>query len=148
MFTRGWGLMASCVKELARIAARGELDSIFVFMSSATDPYQGAERQWRLSRACLDVFTDYPPGLLILQTRSPMVKDDFDRIAGLGERCWLNFTLETDLDEVRRTVTPRCPSIGQRTTLLRTRWTPASTSRSPSAPVCPIRTSKRLASCC
>ena len=88
-------------------------------MSSATDPYQGAERQWRLSRACLDAFIDFPPGLLILQTRSPLVQDDFDRIAALGDRCWLNFTLETDLDEVRRAMTPRCPSIPQRLALLR-----------------------------
>ncbi len=106
-------------KELARFAARDELDDLFIFMSSATDPYQGAERQWRLSRACLDAFIDFPPGLLILQTRSSLVQDDFDRIAALGERCWLNFTLETDLDEVRRAMTPRCPSISQRLTLLR-----------------------------
>jgi len=83
-------------------------------MSSATDPYQGLERRWRLSRACLDVFLDYPPGLLVVQTRSPLVADDFDRLQALGARCWLNFTLETDLDTVRQQVTPRCPSIPQR----------------------------------
>ena len=106
-------------KELARFAVREKLDDLFIFMSSATDPYQGVERQWRLSRACLDAFIDFPPCLLILQTRSPLVQDDFDRIAALGERCWLNFTLETDLDEVRRAMTPYCPSISQRFALLR-----------------------------
>jgi DNA repair photolyase len=101
-------------RELARHAAAERLDGLAIFMSSATDPYQGAERKWRLSRACLEVLGEYPPGLLVVQTRSPLVADDFDRLRALDSRCWLNFTLETDRDEVRRALTPRCPSIAQR----------------------------------
>lgn len=108
------GIAEKLRQELKRLAAKGELATTAIFMSSATDPYQGLERHWRLSRACLDVFLDYPPGLLVVQTRSPLVADDFDRLLTLGSRCWLNFTLETDLDEVRQRVTPRCPSIPQR----------------------------------
>jgi DNA repair photolyase len=108
------GIAERLRKELQRFARRGELDQLSIFMSSATDPYQGLERRWRLTRACLDVFADYQPGLLVVQTRSPLVRDDFDRLRRLGERCWLNFTLETDLDEVRRIVTPRCPPIPRR----------------------------------
>jgi DNA repair photolyase len=108
------GIAEKLRQELKRLAAKGELATTAIFMSSATDPYQGLERHWRLSRACLDVFLDYPPGLLVVQTRSPLVADDFDRLLTLGSCCWLNFTLETDLDEVRQRVTPRCPSIPQR----------------------------------
>ena len=100
--------------ELKRHAARNTLDGLAIFMSSATDPYQGSERQWRLSRACLEVMIDYPPGLLVVQTRSPLVADDFARLQALGSRCWLNFTVETDRDEVRRVLTPRCASIVKR----------------------------------
>lgn len=100
--------------ELKRHAARGTLDGLAIFMSSATDPYQGAERKWRLTRACLEVMAEYTPGLLVVQTRSPLVADDFERIKALGVRCWLNFTLETDREDVRRALTPRCPSISQR----------------------------------
>lgn len=113
------GIAERLRKELTRFAARDELDNLAIFMSSATDPYQGAERKWRLSRACLDAFLDHPPGLLVLQTRSPLVADDLDRIARLGDRCWLNFTVETDRDDVRRAMTPRCPSIERRLALLR-----------------------------
>lgn len=108
------GIAEKLRQELQRLATKGQLAATAIFMSSATDPYQGLERRWRLSRACLDVFLDYPPGLLVVQTRSPLVADDFDRLRALGLRCWLNFTLETDLDEVRQQVTPRCPSIPQR----------------------------------
>lgn len=100
--------------ELKRHAARNTLDGLAIFMSSATDPYQGAERKWRLSRACLEVVAEFPPGLLVMQTRSPLVADDFARIAALGKRCWLNFTLETDREDVRRALTPRCPALSQR----------------------------------
>lgn len=100
--------------ELKRHAARGSLEQLAIFMSSATDPYQGAERTWRLSRACLEVLADYPPGLLVIQTRSPLVRDDFIQLRALGTRCWLNFTIETDREDVRRALTPRCPSIPQR----------------------------------
>jgi DNA repair photolyase len=100
--------------ELKRHAARNALGGLAIFMSSATDPYQGAERKWRLSRACLEVMADYPPGLLVVQTRSPLVADDFERIKALGESGWLNFTLESDREDVRKALTPRCPSIARR----------------------------------
>lgn len=108
------GIAEQLQKELARFAAKGALDQVSIFMSSATDPYQGLERQWRLTRACLDVFLVYPPGLLTVQTRSPFVADDFARLRTLGKRCWLNVTLETDLDAVRQAVTPQCPSVARR----------------------------------
>jgi DNA repair photolyase len=100
--------------ELGRYAKHGELHKLAVFMSSATDPYQGIERKWRLSRACLDVMLEFLPGLLVVQTRSPLVAEDFPRIKALGSGCWLNFTLETDREDVRKLLTPRCPSVARR----------------------------------
>lgn len=108
------GIADKLRQELKRLATKGALATTAIFMSSATDPYQGLERRWRLTRACLDAFLEYPPGLLIVQTRSPIVMDDFDRLRELGAHCWLNFTLETDREDVRQAVTPRCPAIAQR----------------------------------
>ncbi len=108
------GIAERLRSELRRYAAGNGLHTLAIFMSSATDPYQGVERKWRLSRACLNVMAEYPPGLLVLQTRSPLVANDFEQIAALGTRCWLNFTIETDREEVRRALTPNCPSIAQR----------------------------------
>ncbi|HXF61279.1 MAG TPA: radical SAM protein [Caldilineaceae bacterium] len=113
------GIAGKLRAELARYHRRGELSTLAIFMSSATDPYQGAERRWRLSRSCLEVFVDFPPGLLIVQTRSPLVADDFPLLAALGDCCWLSFTLETDRDDVRRALTPRSPSIAHRVETIR-----------------------------
>lgn len=111
------GIAERLEQELARLS-KGELDQVAIFMSSATDPYQGLERRWRLSRACLEIMLRYPPGLVVIQTRSPFVQDDFSLLQQLGQRCWLSFTVETDVEQVRQAVTPRCPSIAQRWAVL------------------------------
>lgn len=100
--------------ELRRLDARGDLTATRIFMSSATDPYQGAERRWRLSRRCLETFIETPPALLVVQTRSPLVAEDFSRLQQLGSRCILNVTIETDREDVRQTVTPLCPALESR----------------------------------
>jgi DNA repair photolyase len=100
--------------ELAQVAQRGELTALRIFMSSATDPYQPLEHQLGLSRACLEVFNCYRPGLLVIQTRSPLVRRDFPLIATLGARAWLSLTIETDNDAVIRQITPNVPSITTR----------------------------------
>jgi len=113
------GIHVQLERELARLAAKGELYRTAILMSSATDPYQPLERRWRLTRACLEVFLKYPPGLVNVQTRSPLVQDDFSLLKELGARCWLNFSLETDLEEARKALTPRCPPLDARWETLR-----------------------------
>lgn len=108
------GIDAHLENELARLEAGGKLNSTSIFMSSSTDPYQGLERRWRLARRCLDVMGRYPPKLLMVQTRSPLVEDDFERLAALDKACWLSMTIETDRDAVRAALTPRCPAINRR----------------------------------
>lgn len=108
------GISEKLIGELSRHRQRGDLEKVAIFMSSTTDPYQGAERRWELTRSCLQALVAQPPGLLVVQTRSPLVVRDFDLLRALGDRCWLSFTLETDLDVVRSQVTPRCASVVQR----------------------------------
>ena len=80
-------------KELANAKNR---ESMRIFMSSVTDPYQPIERKVRMTRRCLDVFAQYDDlDLLVIQTRSPLVKDDLERIANIPY-AWLSMTLETD----------------------------------------------------
>lgn len=108
------GIAEKLEQELDRLHRRDALESAAIFMSSSTDPYQGAERTYRLTRRCLSVFQEMPPGLLVVQTRAPLASRDFDIMAALGQRLLLNFTIETDREDVRRNLTPHCPSIQQR----------------------------------
>jgi DNA repair photolyase len=89
------------------------LEDVRVFMSSATDPYQPAESKLRITRSVLEVFPEQRVGLLVVQTRCPLVERDFDLLADMPF-VWLSMTVETDDDGVRRALTPTCPSIGRR----------------------------------
>ncbi len=106
--------------ELRSLQESGRIDSVAIFMSSATDPYQGLERRLRLSRAALELFVRYPVRRLLLQTRSPIVERDLDLLVRLGERVIVSVTLETDDDSVRRALTPTSPSVERRLKTART----------------------------
>jgi DNA repair photolyase len=67
-----------------------------IFMASTTDPYQPMEAKHRITRACLDVFARYDDlDLLVIQTRSPLAEQDFDRMLQIPY-VYLSLTIETD----------------------------------------------------
>ena len=102
-------------QDLEKARRKGEFGSLRIFMSTATDPYQGAESRLKLTRGLLEVFANAGDfGLLVVQTRSPLVERDADLLAQLGNRAWLSFTIETNRDDVRRQITPASPSIERR----------------------------------
>ena len=100
--------------ELAAMRKAGRLDTATVFMSSATDPYQGLERNSRITRGALEAFIEFPIRRLLVQTRSPMVERDLDLLKQLGDRVIVSITLETNDDSVRRALTPTSPSVQRR----------------------------------
>jgi DNA repair photolyase len=101
-------------RELHSLEKSGKLDRAAVFMSSATDPYQGMERRMRLTRGALELLARQPPGRVLLQTRSPMIERDLDLLTRLGPRLIASITVETDDEQVRRALTPTSPSIARR----------------------------------
>lgn len=101
-------------RELEALAEAGKLARTTVFMSSATDPYQGMERRTRLTRGALELFLRYPPRRVLLQTRSSMIERDLDLLVRLGARVIASITLETDDERVRRALTPTSPSVARR----------------------------------
>ncbi len=106
-------------RELARLAARGVRARIF--MSSSTDPYQGAESRLRITRGVLEAMVENPSfEALLLQTRSPLVERDIDLLSKLRDKLWVSVTLETDDDRVRARITPTSPSVERRLRTLET----------------------------
>ncbi|HMV87555.1 MAG TPA: radical SAM protein [Blastocatellia bacterium] len=102
-------------QELEKARRKGTFGGLRIFMSTATDPYQGAEARLKLTRGVLEVFAmsgDF--GLLVVQTRSPLIERDIDLLTTLGSRVWVSLTVETNREEVRRQITPASPSIARR----------------------------------
>jgi len=101
-------------KELASLARAGKLADTTVFMSSATDPYQGLERRLRITRRSLEKFLERPPRRVLLQTRSPLIERDLELLCRLGRHVIASITVETNDEQVRRALTPTSPSIARR----------------------------------
>jgi DNA repair photolyase len=116
----GWVEAKMNAAELLYREAR-RLAGARVFMSSATDPYQPAERAHRLSRACLRVMLSMLPGpeLVTVHTRSPYVLDDLELLRAFGERLEVAVSVTTDDDGVRKLFEPTAPSIRRRLETLR-----------------------------
>jgi len=93
---------------------RHKLHDARVFMASATDPYQPLERQYRLSRRCLEVLLLCPTTEVILHTRSPLVLQDLELLKAFGPRLSVGLSIPTDDDTVRQIVEPSAPAIPSR----------------------------------
>jgi DNA repair photolyase len=72
-----------------------------IFFSPNTDIYQPVvEPRYQLTRKCLEVFSGYDElDLVLLQTRSPLARRDFDLVKNLPF-AWLSVTIESDLEEL------------------------------------------------
>ena len=102
-------------QELEAARRKGTFGSLRIFMSTATDPYQGAEAKLKITRAVLEIFSlSGEFGFLVVQTRSPLIERDIELLKQLGSRVAVSFTIETNRDEVRRQITPTSPSIERR----------------------------------
>ena len=112
-------LLELLARELRGLEESGKLERAAVFMSSATDPYQGIERRMRLTRGALELFVRHPPHRVLLQTRSPMIERDLDLLLRLGPHVIASITVETDDEQVRRALTPTSPSIARRLAVAR-----------------------------
>ena len=93
---------------------RYKLHDARVFMASATDPYQPLERDYRLSRRCLEVLLLCPTTEVIVHTRSPLVLQDLELLRSFGDRLSVGFSIPTDDDTVRQVVEPHAPAIPSR----------------------------------
>jgi DNA repair photolyase len=106
-------------QELAAARRKGVFGKLRIFMSTATDPYQGPEARLKITRRLLEVFAASGEfGFLVVQTRSPMIERDIDLLQLLGPSVAVSFTIETNRDEVRKEITPTSPSIERRLTTL------------------------------
>jgi DNA repair photolyase len=115
-----WGAFVECKanivallrKELGRKRTRGS-----VMISSVCDPYQPVERQWRLTRGCLEALGEFGWEVEIL-TRSPLVTRDLDLLKTM-EQVSVGFSIGTDNDGVRSALEPLAPPLQSRVEALK-----------------------------
>jgi DNA repair photolyase len=113
-----WGALVAAKRNapelLLAAAKRGEVAGKRIFCSPNTDPYLPQERRLGLMRRLLEIFCEYPPALLMIQTRSTLVTRDLDLFQALGPRVVVGVSITTDREEVRARFERRCAPIAPR----------------------------------
>lgn len=98
--------------DLRRIKNKGEGKSIF--LSSVTDPYQGMEAKYELTRKCLEILAEWVfEGKVSILTKSHMVLRDEDVFKKLKD-VEVGFTITTTDDQISRYFEKKAPNVSQR----------------------------------
>lgn len=113
-----WGEFVEVRRNIPKILAN-ELKNKkrgVIGISTTTDPYQPLEKNYKLTRYCLEqmVRHDFPVSIL---TKSPLIMRDIDLLLRLSE-VEVGFTITTYNDSERKLLEPGAPSIDSRITAL------------------------------
>ncbi len=113
-----WGefvdVKINAVKLLRREVGSKRIGTIWI--SGLCDPYQPLEREYRITRGCLEALLKrgWP---VSIQTKSTLVLEDADLIGKYGN-VEVIFTITTADDEIRKIFEPRAPTIQERISAL------------------------------
>ena len=99
-------------RELRRPARYDALQRERVVIGTATDPYQPAERRFRITRGVLEVLAEQRGMHVTIITKSPLVTRDIDLLTRIKERSELSVhvSLITVDRELARRLEPRAPT--------------------------------------
>ncbi|SRR5579883_250092 len=103
------------VKHLDPVLFKRELEALprgeTVALGTATDPYQPAERRYRITRAMLEVFAQTSGLRLNITTKSDLAPRDLDLFREISRRHYfsLSMTVTTTDPELARAIEPMAP---------------------------------------
>jgi DNA repair photolyase len=88
------------------------LEGESIVIGTATDPYQPAERRFRITRGILEVLADHPGLSVVIITKSPLITRDIDLLSRIGRHSDLSvhISLITLDRELARRIEPRSPT--------------------------------------
>jgi DNA repair photolyase len=91
---------------------RALVEGEWLVIGTATDPYQPAERRYRLTRSILQVLAEHPGIKLVIITKSPLIARDVDLLQRLAKRGALtvHLSLITVDRALARRIEPRAPT--------------------------------------
>jgi DNA repair photolyase len=99
-------------RAMRRPATLAGLRSDGVVIGTATDPYQPAERRFRVTRSVLEALVEHDALRVTIITKSPLVTRDIDLLSRINERSRLSVhvSLITVDRELARRLEPRAPT--------------------------------------
>jgi DNA repair photolyase len=101
-------------KALMRLSRQGVLSSSTIHFGTTSDPFFPFEGKFDASMKFLQLFERYTPGLLVVQTRSPLLVIAMPVLKKLGNRAAVTIALETPLDDMVKRYTPGFTRVEER----------------------------------
>ena len=88
------------------------LDGEAIVIGTATDPYQPAERKYRVTRGILEVLAEHPGLSVVIISKSPLITRDIDLLTRIARHSELSIHISLiTLDrELARRLEPRAPT--------------------------------------
>src|SRR5437868_9023142 len=88
------------------------LDGETIVIGTATDPYQPAERRFRVTRGILEVLSEHPGLSVTIITKSPLIARDIDVLSRINRisELMIHISLITLDRELARRIEPRAPT--------------------------------------
>ena len=99
---------------LMRLSRQGVLHRAHIYFGVTTDPFHPFEDKFDASMKFLKLFERYTPGMLVIQTRSPLLVLALPVLRQLGSHVAVTMGIETPLEEMARLYTPGLPRISER----------------------------------
>ncbi|MCI5066508.1 hypothetical protein MRY87_12360 [bacterium] len=106
-------------KQLLRLSNSGVLRRSVIILGVHNDPFHPFEGRFDAAMKFLALFERYTPGLLCIQTRSPLLVLSLPLLKNLEENVVIHFGIETPLDSVARRYTPSLPTVSERVKTVR-----------------------------
>lgn len=106
--------LAELEKNLMRLSSQGVLRQATIYLGTTTDPFFPFEGKFDASMKFLELFTRYTPGMLVVQTRSPLIVIAMPVLRKLGHRAAVTIGVETCCEESVQRYTPGLPRIEER----------------------------------
>ncbi len=110
---RPWGTFLDVKRNIPKVVSQEAKTKKkgLVRIGSVTDPYQKAEREYKLTRRCLKQLSknDFP---VLIQTKSDLVKRDVDILKKMESD--VGFTITSLDDDFRKTFEPNAPTVAER----------------------------------
>ncbi len=101
-------------RHLMRLSRQGTLRQSVIYLGVSTDPFLPFAGKFDASMRFLELFRRYTPGMLMVQTRSPLVVIAMPVFTALKGRVAITMGLETPDDTMVRRYTPSCPRVEER----------------------------------
>jgi DNA repair photolyase len=101
-------------RHLMRLSRQGVLGSSTIYFGTSTDPFFPFEGKFDASMKFLALFERYTPGLLVVQTRSPLLVIAMPVLKKLGDRAAVTLAVETHLEDMVRLYTPGFTRVDER----------------------------------